>query len=272
MTAHLRFGEASLGAGRSLEGFDQVGRSRGGRRITHKTVKLAVVLAAGLCAVSGRVHADEAAPACQENKIEAASRRTQCLAQVQRDELRGGPSNTRRDCETQFDHAIAAAGTACRYIDNGDGTVSDLDTLFMWERKTTDGSVHDVGNFYSWSANSAVGARDGTAFVQFLGALNDCTDFFAAPCGFAGHWDWRLPTLTELRTIIDLGAPGCGRGAACIDPIFSPADASDYWTSSTHSLGAPAAWIVDFSNESHGTAFAFMKDRRFLVMSVRGGR
>jgi hypothetical protein len=36
------------------------------------------------------------------------------------------------------------AAEAQRYVDNGDGTVTDNTTHLMWEKKTTDGSVHDL--------------------------------------------------------------------------------------------------------------------------------
>jgi hypothetical protein len=39
---------------------------------------------------------------------------------------------------------MIAAGTACRSLDDGDGMVSDLNTLLLWEQRTEDGSVHDV--------------------------------------------------------------------------------------------------------------------------------
>ena len=43
------------------------------------------------------------------------------------------------------------AAQAQQFIDNGDGTISDTTTRLMWEKKTTDGSVHDVNNTYTWS-------------------------------------------------------------------------------------------------------------------------
>jgi hypothetical protein len=31
------------------------------------------------------------------------------------------------------------------YMDNGDGTITDVNTGLMWEKKSQDGGVHDVG-------------------------------------------------------------------------------------------------------------------------------
>src|SRR5262249_55765309 len=89
----------------------------------------------------------------------------------------------------------AGSGSTCdgaRYVDNGDGTVTDKLTGLQWEKKTDDASVHDRDDRYSWGAGGAGAA--GTAYTSFLAALNGAC--------FAGHCDWRLPTLTELQTIL----------------------------------------------------------------------
>jgi hypothetical protein len=245
------------------------------RSIIHKGLTLALVLVLGVFRVSGA--RTDPAPACQEAKIQAASKRAQCLAQAKKDELRGGVSNTRRDCETKFNQDIAGAGTACRYVDNGDGTVSDLDTLLIWEKKTTDGSAHDVRNVYSWSATPGGMAPDGSAFSQFLGALNNCTsDGGSDVPAFAGHCDWRLPRVEELRTIVDLGADGCNRFVQpCINPIFGPTRVIAYWTSTStatfvEGAGNDSAWSVNFLRGNTDSMTA--KFITFAVRGVRGGR
>src|SRR5213593_772265 len=37
------------------------------------------------------------------------------------------------------------------YQDNGDGTITDLNTGLMWEKKSQDGSDHDVTKTFPWS-------------------------------------------------------------------------------------------------------------------------
>jgi len=54
----------------------------------------------------------------------------------------------------------------------------------MWEKKTTDGSVHDVNKTYTWSSGG--NAFNGTAKTTFLDKLNDVAhggvDCFAGYC------------------------------------------------------------------------------------------
>ena len=109
-----------------------------------------------------------------------------------------------------------------RYVDNGDGTVSDKKTGLMWEKKTGNpggssnpGNVHDVNNFYTWSES---GGRDGTVFTKFLGTLNSKTGCFAH------HRDWRLPSVDELKGTL---LYPCSKHP-CIDPIFGPTQSLYY--------------------------------------------
>ena len=61
--------------------------------------------------------------------------------------------------------------------------VRDNASGLIWEVKTKDGSIHDMGNTYDWQ-----GAHD--AFIDELNQMQ-----------FGGVTDWRLPTTDELRTI-----------------------------------------------------------------------
>jgi len=115
------------------------------------------------------------------------------------------------------------AAIACRYGVNGNGTATDYDTGLVWEQKADDGSVHDKDNMYILTIEIAGIPPNGTAFTDFLGTLNNCVDDGTDPLtgvigGFAGHCDWRLPSIVELEGIVDLNATGCGSGSPCIRP------------------------------------------------------
>ena len=147
-------------------------------------------------------------------------------------------------------------GSTCdgnRYIDHGNGTVTDILTGLQWEKKTDDGSIHDRDDRYGWSAVGST-AADGTVFTGFLAQLNGAC--------FAGHCDWRLPTLSELQTILLAQYPAGG-----IDPIFGIV--GDYhWTSTPEGTQPDLGWLLSFQDGSRTTS---AKDATFNVRAVRGG-
>lgn len=164
----------------------------------------------------------------------------------------------------------ATATPTNRYLNNGDGTVTDTQTGLQWEKKTTTvgsgqnyADPHDVDNYYTWSATGT--APDGTAFTQFLAALN------TPPC-FAGHCDWRLPQVNrdgdpaELETILLAPFP-CGT-SPCIDPIFGPTVGDGYWSSTTDAAFPGYTWLVLFFD---GYVSDANKGNNFSVRAVRAG-
>ncbi len=171
---------------------------------------------------------------------------------------------------------VAAMIDGPRLEDNGDGTVTDHQTGLQWEKKETAlgsgvdlANAHDVDNTYVWSSSSP---PNGSAFTDFLDRLNDCTSSdgsAATTAGFAGHCDWRLPTIQELQTILDATQGACGGGSGpCIDPIFGPATDGHHWTATTVANYPLLAWRVYFFNGmlSHGG-----KGTALAVRAVRGG-
>ena len=110
------------------------------------------------------------------------------------------------------DDGAVRAGAPLAYVDNGDGTMSDVNTGLVWEKKCDGcGGLHDVKALYRWDTEN--GETDVPAWLETVNAEEGA--------GFAGHRDWRLPTVAELMTIVDyerfnpaVGAsfdgPGCG--------------------------------------------------------------
>lgn len=181
---------------------------------------------------------------------------------------------------------FADRGQGDRFVDNGDGTVTDRQTGLQWEQKTTDvgsgvnlSNPHDVDNLYTWTT---VGGPDGTVFKSFLAGLNNgatgvgnCVgDGTTQVGGFAGHCDWRLPTITELKTIADTTVQGCGSGTACINPIFGPTGVIDdnglYWSATPASGNNNFILAVNFSDGSFPSVAA--AGGGVAARAVRGGK
>lgn len=166
---------------------------------------------------------------------------------------------------------------SARYVDNGDGTVTDNYTGLQWEKKVAGSSCPNcVDDAHSWcvgypNCTNPSNQPDGTAFTDFLGTLNDCTSSdgtVVTDAGFAGHCDWRLPTSQELDTIFDSGQGTCGGGSgACINPIFGPTTVvGSYWSATSYASGSIYAWLVNFST---GVTFAGRKGNADPVRAVR---
>jgi hypothetical protein len=149
-----------------------------------------------------------------------------------------------------------ATGTRCDNprFDIGVATTKDRLTGLEWERKTDDDSVHDRDNQYTWGDMSA----DGPVFNDFLATLNGYC--------FAGHCDWRLPTVYELQTILAAGFP-CAVEPCVDESVFGPGYAF-YWTG-TQYLPGGLVWVVNF--HAGGRVYFSAGNATFFGRAVRGG-
>ena len=153
--------------------------------------------------------------------------------------------------------------------------VADGVTGLVWETKTDDGGLHDRDWYYSWYSSDFTtnggdaGASDGTD-VCYDPTRCDTEKFVADvnSAGLCGHSDWRLPTRTELLSIVDFS-----RFAPAIDTNYFPdtGPGNWYWSSSpwTYSTdGRYAVWYIDFEV---GTTVAKSKASGLHVRLIRNG-
>lgn len=86
------------------------------------------------------------------------------------------------------------------YVDNGDGTISDLATGLMWTKG--DSGSYKAGDI----ADGTMNWEDALAWSEGLDV--------------AGHSDWRLPSAKELQSIVDYDRSPDTTDSAAIDPLF----------------------------------------------------
>ncbi len=181
----------------------------------------------------------------------------------------GGRLACARDCT--FDTRLCFSR---RFIQRP-AAVIDIATGLEWERKIGFGDPNLVTNTYSWGALpgcSSPGCPNGTAFTDLLGFLNTCTADPSNPSPldqvFFGRCDWRIPTILELRTLVDLAASGCGAGSnACIAPDLGPTSPDCcYVSNTTDETDAEKVLGVRFSD---GAVVSVQKAASMFVRAVR---
>jgi hypothetical protein len=126
------------------------------------------------------------------------------------------------------------------YVDNGDGSVTDISTGLMWLQQGADPMT--------W--------EDALAYCEALPLTQA-----------AGHNDWRLPSINELQSMLDYS-----KNNPAIDTNAFPDEIGRWrWTSTTF-IGAGStanAWRVDFED---GFSNSDEKTDTNYVRCVRGGQ
>jgi len=99
------------------------------------------------------------------------------------------------------------------FIDNGNGSVTDIARGLMWQM------------------------QDDNIARLYAGAINYCNSL-----SLAGKSDWRLPALKELSSIVDyrVNAPSVNRS------LFPDTNLSPYWSITNRASASNSAWVVLF--------------------------
>lgn len=119
-----------------------------------------------------------------------------------------------------------------RFVDNGDGTISDVCTGLMWQKETAPLQM-------TWQ-NALI---------------------YSDTLGLADYTDWRLPNVTELHSIVNWGT---------LNPSSYPPFETEidwYWSSTSNALDNQLNWSIRFSG---GDLSFRIKTAEQLVRAVRG--
>ena len=135
-----------------------------------------------------------------------------------------------------FVRAVRGGQTQGRFVDNGDGTVTDTVSGLMWQQAT----------------NSGLNWQQALAYCETM--------------GLADRSDWRLPTRHELQSLVDYSA----NSPAFDTTVFPDTGAERYLTSTTVSNSVDNAWYVYFK---FGIVTTISKTtvELFCFRAVRGG-
>ncbi|MCP4755353.1 MAG: DUF1566 domain-containing protein, partial [Proteobacteria bacterium] len=118
------------------------------------------------------------------------------------------------------------------YTDNGDGTITDANTLLMWQKLDADAAK-------TWP--------NAGSFCQSL--------------SLGSYSDWRLPHVKELQSLLDFGS------SPLINASFLNTNSASYWTATPLASATESAWMVGFND---GSVSGDAKSKYHLVRCVRG--
>ena len=151
-------------------------------------------------------------------------------------------------CKTS---TILASTPSSQLVDNGDGTITDSKTGLMWKKclegVTGDNCEKNSPSTFTWQKA-----------LKYTETFNDGD-------GFAGHTDWRLPSIGELCSIIE---QQCYRPA--INTIRFPNTPNAHvWAKTLFAGHSGFAWYVNFGD---GRSYIDGLQINTAVRLVRGGQ
>lgn len=129
-----------------------------------------------------------------------------------------------------------------RFIDNGDGTITDTKTKLMWMKKD---SYQQTRHWINWMES-----------FDYIKKANEN--------GFSNYYDWQMPTLKDLKTLYEshkTNSRQVGREMIIhIDPIFEKEGSGAWWALEAN--GHFNAFGIEFNSGSRFSAPKKSKARK----------
>lgn len=132
------------------------------------------------------------------------------------------------------------------YTDHGNATVTHTPTGLMWKR---------CSEGQTWDGATCTGAASTHTWQAALD--------LAEAASFAGHGDWRLPNINELRSLVE----DCRVNPSINDTLFPATPSSSFWSGSPDTGQSSSAWEVDFDGGNIPAAFRSLSEHVRLVRS-----
>lgn len=154
-------------------------------------------------------------------------------------------------CDTQ---SYPMSAPAERFKDNGDGTLTDIQSRLTWMRCA-------LGQ--NWTGTTCTGSPSYYTWQSAQDAANKLDN----EGGYANHLDWRVPHIPELAMIVERQ---CANPRANLT-LFPATPAAYFWTATTRrGPGMEAfAYVISFGAEG---AMYKNKEETFNVRLVSGGK
>jgi hypothetical protein len=167
--------------------------------------------------------------------------------------------------KAQADRPCSDKTNINRYVDCGNGTVTDQKTGLIWLKDAACAALGNPG-------------------VDWLTAQGNVRTLKDGECGLTDGsrpGDWRLPTVDDWNMAMDGVAEVCaaapfwlndaGTGCWGSGPSsFANVASGYYWSSSTFENYPGYVWMAGLDNVQHAYGDLYFKDRRLRVWPVRG--
>jgi Protein of unknown function (DUF1566) len=149
-------------------------------------------------------------------------------------------------------NGAASSLPSARFHDNGDGTVTDVESQLMWMR---------CASGQQWRGQRCVGAAEAYGWADAQQQADR-----VSRDGAAFFNDWRVPALRELATITDRGCANPRTNLA----VFPDTPAAPFWSSTARPGESVGERVLALSFGGEGVMLA-RKDERFHLRLVRTG-